>query len=123
MAKFLPFEEAREYVRAHSGAKTKTEYKKWASSGKRPDFVPSQPELSYKNKGWKGWGDWLGTFTIAPQNIIYWQFKKAREWRAYTKSGKKPPDIPANPYVVYKEEWKRMGDWLGTGTVASGGTS
>ena len=39
-------------------------------------------------------------------------------WREYSKSGKKPPDIPYNPDRNYKE-WKGMGDWLGTGNIAS----
>ena len=62
----------------------------------------------------------------------YRSFKKARafvrglglksqaEWSAYCKSGKKPDDIPANPDHIYaKTGWAGMGDWLGTGTVAT----
>jgi hypothetical protein len=61
----------------------------------------------------------------------YRSFKKARafarslnlksetEWRAYTKSSKKPDDIPANPSRTYaKDGWAGMGDWLGTGRIA-----
>ena len=32
----------------------------------------------------------------------------------------KPIDIPASPSETYKDEWKGMGDWLGTGKVAPG---
>jgi hypothetical protein len=44
--------------------------------------------------------------------------KSVEDWRKYSKSDKRPPDIPATPERVYKKEWKGMGDWLGTGTVA-----
>ena len=40
-------------------------------------------------------------------------------WRAYCRSGKKPDDIAAAPAHVYRADWRGMGDWLGTGTVAS----
>lgn len=35
-----------------------------------------------------------------------------RDWRKLT-SAIRPPNIPANPERVYKEEWKGMRDWLG----------
>src|SRR5262249_104670 len=57
----------------------------------------------------------------------YRSFKKARtfarglglktqaEWIEYSKSGKKPADIPTNPNNVYaKTGWKGFYDWLGT---------
>jgi hypothetical protein len=45
--------------------------------------------------------------------------KSETEWRAYTKSNKKPDDIPASPSRTYAEVgWAGMGDWLGTGRVA-----
>lgn len=37
----------------------------------------------------------------------------------FTEMGKLPPDIPANPHVVYSGKgWDRYGDWLGTGNIA-----
>jgi Phage-integrase repeat unit len=33
-------------------------------------------------------------------------------------SNDKPHDIPSSPERVYENEWKGMGDWLGTGTIA-----
>ena len=42
--------------------------------------------------------------------------KREEEWFAYTRSGKKPTDIPANPRRTYENDgWAGMGDWLGTG--------
>jgi hypothetical protein len=40
--------------------------------------------------------------------------KSQAEWARYRKSGHKPSDIPSNPNRTYKNEWKGMGDWLGT---------
>ena len=74
---------------------------------------------------WKGWGDWLGTGTIAPQNREYLSFEEARkfvrslglknmhEWSNYAKSGSKPQEIPANPIEVYENSWISSFDWLG----------
>jgi superfamily II DNA or RNA helicase len=46
--------------------------------------------------------------------------KSVPEWWVYCKSGKKPPDIPTNPHVVYADHgWVSMGDWLGTHRVAT----
>jgi hypothetical protein len=45
--------------------------------------------------------------------------KNTDEWIDYSKSERKPADIPADPRWQYKKEWKGMGDWLGTGTIAS----
>ena len=41
--------------------------------------------------------------------------KNREEWRQYCKSGNKPDEIPNRPDATYKNEWKGMGDWLGTG--------
>jgi hypothetical protein len=77
-------------------------------------------------------GDWLGAGAIAPRLQEYRSFKDARafargldlksqtEWQAYSKSGKKPTDIPAYPNQTYVGVgWDGMGDWLGTGTIAT----
>ena len=76
-------------------------------------------------------GDWLGTFRIAPGDHQFLPFEEARafarslnlksgEWSTYRKSGKKPDNIPSNPNRTYAEAgWVGMGDWLGTGAIAS----
>jgi len=43
--------------------------------------------------------------------------KSVTEWNVYAKSPHKPADIPSNPQKTYKNQWKGMGDWLGTGNV------
>jgi len=98
--------------------------------GKIPRDIPSNPQRTYK-KEWKSWGDWTGTGIVAPKLRVYRSFEEARKfvhslklenqknWLEYSKSENKPEDIPANPNTVYKKEWKSLGDWLGTGTVAT----
>src|SRR5262245_47813023 len=125
------FPDARAFARSR-GLKSFTEWREYTKSGKKPPDIPSKPDRVYAKDGWTGWGDWLGTGTIGPLDYQFRPFKEARafvrrrgfkneeEWFAYTKSGKKPPDIPANPRRTYaKDGWAGMSDWLGTGTVAN----
>ena len=44
--------------------------------------------------------------------------KNSDEWQVYCKSDQKPQDIPSAPHYIYKNDFKGMGDWLGTGTIA-----
>ena len=99
---------------------------------KLPQDIPRRPRGTYLKDGWKGYGDWLGTGRVANFNIVWRDFKLAREyvrglglkseteWRAYTsgtlnKRMQKPSDIPANPNSAYKNQgWISWGDWLGT---------
>lgn len=46
------------------------------------------------------------------------KLKNQKEWMEYIKSGKLPSNIPKNPQKVYAE-WLNLGDWLGTGVIAS----
>ena len=120
---YRTFEEAREYVHA-LGLKGNEEWRAWGKTGARPLDIPSNPDVVYKAK-WRGWGDWLGTGTVAPQNMVYRPFEEAREyvhslglknasqWREWFKSGQRPPDVPASPNRIYKDEWRGWGDWLG----------
>jgi hypothetical protein len=131
LRQYRPFNEAREFVHGLK-LKSLSEWSGYSSSGKRPSDIPSTPAVTYAGKGWIGMGDWLGTDTIAPQLRQYRSFNDARtfvrtlglksrsEWSDYCKSGKKPADIPVAVERVYaKEGWAGMGDWLGTGTIAS----
>ena len=126
---FLSFKEAREFARKLQ-LKNQFEWRDFAKSN-RPGNIPSDPSTVYKGKGWRNWGDWLGTGYIAVRNRDYMSFSQARrfartkkfksqkEWFAFTKSKQRPADIPVDPSKRYKNEgWKGWGDWLGTGNVA-----
>lgn len=129
--KFRPFAEAREFVRK-LGLKSQKEWQEYLKSGKKPEDIPNYPNDTSAYRGyWKGWGDWLGTGRIADQDKVFRPFAEAREfvhslnlknqqeWREYYKSPTKPQDIPTNPQIIYKKEWKGWGYWLGTGVVAA----
>ncbi|MFN5091136.1 MAG: DEAD/DEAH box helicase family protein [Bacteroidota bacterium] len=130
LREYRPFEEAREFVH-NLNLKGEKEWRDYRKSGNKPEDIPSNPNQTYKQDGWKTWGDWLGNGIVASHLREYRPFEEAREfvhnlnlksqkeWRDYTKSRQKPKDIPANPEGTYKQEgWKGYGDWLGTGTMA-----
>ena len=124
--KYLPFEEARLFVRKLD-FKKQEEWKEYCKSGNRPNFIPSHPDGTYKNDGWINLSDWLGSDKINKRKITWKSFTEARlivrglnikgnkQWREFTKSGNKPIDIPANPDRTYSRtnEWQGWDDFLG----------
>src|SRR6266581_1669463 len=120
-----PFSEARAFVHT-LGFKNMAQWQAYGKAGKRPYDIPGNPDKVYITE-FKGYGDWLGTFNIAPTKRGFRTFKEARsyvhslklknqdEWLAYCRSGQKPVDIPATPNNVYLGEFDGFGDWLGTG--------
>jgi hypothetical protein len=129
LRQYRGFKEARAFSRG-LGLKSTKEWIKFCKSGDKPSDVPTNPNAVYKEAGWAGYGDWLGTGRIADQLREYRPFRKARvfarslglkskfDWDRYCKSGNKPTDIPAAPHQTYSEDgWAGIGDWLGTGRV------
>ncbi len=112
---YHPFIEARAFVRELE-LKSHAEWVAYCKSGKKPPYIPSWPNRVYRSD-YKGINDWLGvyrSFTEARAFVRKLELNTTAQWRAYCKSGKKPPDIPATPMKVYSTEYKSMGDWLGT---------
>ena len=125
---WMPFEEAREYVRRLRLTGQK-EWRNYTKSKKRNPNIPSEPFSIYKNNGWLSIGDWLGTtpgwdgkflsLPIARKFVHKLKLKNGDEWKDYCATGKKPFNIPAKPRSAYLHSgWISIGDWLGTGTVA-----
>ena len=123
--------QARAFARGLKLAKQK-EWQTYAALGKLPADVPADPLRVYRDQGWDSWGDWLGTGRIANRDKQYRTFSQARafarslklksgaEWRAFSKSNKLPADVPVDPRNTYKDEgWAGIGDWLGTGVIAT----
>ncbi len=137
---FLPFDGARAFV--HSlGLRSSGEWQRYCAGQMqklkaRPYSIPSNPDKTYADKGWKGMGDWLGTGKTANFLKLYRPFREARafarkltlksqnEWFAFCRGKmlskvRLPPDIPTNPGRTYDNKgWRGYGDWLGTGTIA-----
>jgi superfamily II DNA or RNA helicase len=133
LRKYRPFKEARDFVRGLN-LKSKEEWFDYCKSGNKPADIPTIARETYADAGWAGFGDWLGTGSVASFLRQYRPFKEARtfvrglglkssdQWRDYCKSSKKPVDIPAAPWKTYAENgWSGMGDWLGTGRRRQGG--
>jgi superfamily II DNA or RNA helicase len=126
---YRSFEQAREFV--HSlGLKSNREWRKYIKNHKLPQDISSHPDRTYSSSGWKNWGDWLGTgrlseklktfrdYNSANNYVLKLGLKNQKEWSEYCKSGELPEDIPIAPQVVYSQDWKGIGEWLGTGTIA-----
>jgi hypothetical protein len=138
---FRPFKNARKFI--HSLKLTsELEWRFYCkgeltAKGTRPDDIPSNPDYTYAEKGWKGYGDWLGTgrisnklrvhrpFEEAREFVRYLHLKSTKEWIKFTKGqmpekGTLPSDIPANPCGAYRNKgWLGVGDWVGTGVLAT----
>ncbi len=125
LRQYRPFKKARAFVRGLR-LKSTSAWSDYRKSGKKPDDIPTNPNVTYGDDGWSGMGDWLGTGTVATHLRQYRTFKKAREfvhtlglkstsaWQDYCKLAKKPDDIPSNPNVVYANDgWAGNHDWLG----------
>ena len=126
---FLPFKKALLYARSLN-LKSKEQWEAWRMTGARPANIPSAPHKVYKHDGWQGWGHWLGTGNVAPQDHQFLLFKKAllyarslklmtkTEWHAWSKTGARPANMPSAPDRTYKHEgWQGYGHWLGTGNA------
>ena len=56
---FRDFKSAREYVKPLN-IQSAAEWRGFRTSGKKPADIPAAPDVSYKDKGWKGWPHFLG---------------------------------------------------------------
>ena len=102
-----------------------------------PGDIPANPETAYKNLGWQGYGDWLGTPRYGYRKHKYKEFEEARsfarslhltgksQWEQYRREKFDhlpdcPKNIPADPRAIYKASgWVSWGNWLGTNRVAT----
>jgi superfamily II DNA or RNA helicase len=128
---YRSFEDARKYVRS-LGLRNQRDWSAFTNSGKLPSDIPATPQGTYRNKGWKSLGDWLGTGNVAPSLMTFRSFEQAREyarslklktgkeWGQLARSGELPNDIAKNPDQKYRDNgWLGWGDWLGTGAIAT----
>ena len=57
--KFHNYEQAKQYIKTLK-IKSSTHWGEYKKINKIDPKMPKGPALVYKNKGWKGWGDFLG---------------------------------------------------------------
>jgi hypothetical protein len=123
---FLTYDDAKNKVKK-LGITTLRTWQKAVSEGQIPKNIPTLPSRTYK-KEWKGWGDFLGTGTIAPlvlsENWLSWpeakilyrkiakenNLKNLADWKKYCKTHKLPKELPPTPVNIYTKErvWKKM---------------
>lgn len=114
---FLPFEQARLYVH-RLGFERQAQWNEWKQQRKRPSFIPSAPDKTYKTEGWIDWHDWIGfdflPFTKARTYMRRQQLKSRTEYKEWLASDKRPKFIPASPEKEYKHTgWISINDYLG----------
>ena len=63
---FLSYEEVKKYAQS-SKIKSMREWFVHTKSKNFPKNIPSSPPQTYNKKGWKNWGDFLGTNRVANQ--------------------------------------------------------
>ena len=115
---WLSFEAARALVRALA-LKSGKAWHDYSKSGKRPANIPSAPDRTYRDKGWVSMPDWLGyqgpdvagtrmprgealSFDAARAFVRALKLSSQREWCEYSKSGKRPANIPSAPDRTYR---------------------
>jgi hypothetical protein len=138
------FDAAREYVRSQ-GLGSVNEYRRWTRGELEdrpafPDDIPAWPYDVYgEERNWKGFSDFLGSKPLA-KYVEMWPFRRARncvrslkfrnaaEYRKWANGGlndfsKKPAEVPAQPWLKYRNEWRGWDDWLGRAAAARLGLS
>ena len=113
---YVPYEKEREVA---GGLKLTSErqWREWSKSGRRASDIPGAPHQAYCDAGWTSWPDWMGYAAkgTGGKEGEYLPFEKAREvarglkltserqWREWSKSGKRPSDIPGAPHQAYRD--------------------
>jgi hypothetical protein len=78
-ANWQSFEAAREHV-IKLGLRSRSEWQTHITTKSLPPDIPADPRGAYINSGWSGWGDWLGSNTVAPKDMEFFSFDDARQY-------------------------------------------
>jgi len=130
---FLPFDEARALAQSYQLSSSK-DYQQLGSE--RPDHLPACPHKVYKDQGWRGWGDFLGTGAkrgFRPKTYLPYEEARALvrvlnlpNSLAFFSLGhvNRPEGVPSAPHRVYAESgWINWQDFLGHEQEPHGTTS
>jgi superfamily II DNA or RNA helicase len=120
-----PLEEARAFVQTLK-LKNVKEWRVYAKSENRPEDIPVNPDVVYRDNCWIGWGDFLGNgrnlrgkwraFEDARRFARSLKLDSIEGWYEFCRSKKRPADIPVKPNKAYVNSgWIDWGDWLGNG--------
>ncbi len=120
---WLPFADARKYVRALN-LKTKKDWDTWIDSESYNPRVPKSPWSVYSEQ-YISIQDWLGSshkrysrgfksFEDARNFARSLGFTKKEQWAEWAGSDLRPHDIPGTPAKQYKDQFISWADWLGS---------
>lgn len=123
LPKFLSYTSAKNLISTiKPKIKTSKAWREFASSENRPRNIPANPERYYKDSGWKGWPDFLGT-KRASRRLTYEESKKVifklnlknrKDFEDWVSSDEYLPAVPEDPQKVYKDKgWVSWNDFLG----------
>jgi superfamily II DNA or RNA helicase len=125
---YIDFKAARSIVRKKK-IKSRNDWIAYTKNKMFWNNIPKEPHLYYAKFGFTNYKDWLGTDQLGHKDRVYRDFKSARkyvrglklknqyDWVQFSKSKKRPYDIPSNPQQKYANEWISLGDWLGTKSI------
>ena len=114
---FVPYAKACVLVQK-AGLKGKTEFSLW----NRPTNIPSNPNVTYKGKGWISWGTFFGTGNVRKKEFLDYSKVKSLVRKAGISSivafnaWEKPAGVPSHPHTAYPE-WTNWKEFFGTGTT------
>lgn len=120
--KFISYDNAREIVHLLN-IKSNNEWREICKNGGKPNNIPSNPDIVFKNNGWVSWSDWLGydekKLRILPEYLTYeeaknyvskFDLKTHKDWVNFSKTNR-PKNIPSNPWKYYKE-WSGIKEFI-----------
>ena len=118
---FVTLNEAKQLVRKKR-IKLGPEFWERRKTDPELQFIPSNPDQTYKDEGWLSWPDFLGTTKItlneATQIVRKKGIKTSTEFNKRRKTDPELQLIPSNPPKIYKDEaWVSWPDFLGTNWV------
>jgi hypothetical protein len=57
---YMPYQMAQGYFRKEGiRFRSAEEWKAYCHSGKKPEFIPANPDEVYRDSGWKSWDEWF----------------------------------------------------------------
>lgn len=116
-SRWRPFKEAREYIRSLEFTSPR-DYEAWAKTPDKPYDIPTTPRREYKEHGWDGWSDFLGTkldYEGSKAAIKDLKIKTSTQYAKFAREHKLPRGVRQQPHKSFKKtgEWISWADYLG----------
>ena len=120
---WVSYKKAKEFIKKNN-IRSKTEWNDFKKHHKLPVNIPRNPYGVYNRKNvWIDWKDFFGkkenierdylSLTEIKEFVKKLGIKNSLEWKAYSKSGIRPKNIPGRIDLVFKDQWKGWPDFFG----------